>query len=677
VKDNSSATRIPPYFALRITGRQELRVFAGHSLQRIPPSIRRVLYRGYLPIVQLHFRDQDGTEYRLETFAAPDEDEYDNYMHISVRQPSDRRGRAVVGFAFVSDRRSHASDRPRAWFHNLSFRRLTPQSYLVHCGCVSLMNLQTTGRLFVRDRKLVVSFQPNEMQGEIYARFPGYVDLRDIPEPPQASAADVETRYSSARRQIVEEWERFLRSHPSIDVPEPKVAHCYRAALVQQFITRDGGVLKPGEGFYEDLYLRDAAYQIHALDVMGYIDEAEESLQKCLAYQRPDGRFESQPLQLDANGYMLWAIAEHYRLKRDRNWLAGIFPYVKKSVAWLLSTLQHTEHPFAGVLPAAPADGENLWDGDCHIVGYDLWNLRGLMEASFAARELGYSPLADQWEAASEQYRRAIRNNILKRGYDFLPPSYEGRGTHWGNLEVLFPTPVMDPDDYLVENTLRRVESTYREGVMLWSPNTARVIHPYATSFAQMSRLYQGHYQKAVEGFYSQLLHTTAAHGFAEGIYYDRREAWRGTIPHQWGSALFLIYLRRLLIEEGRNTLLLCPAVPDHWLSNGNLIRCEKLPTHFGRLSLQVGTKGATLNVHAEVPNNGALKETFLYLPPGWEFADRSHLPPGVLRIERTRIQLAPGVHTFTIRLRHPPAPRERSFEERAAEFTTPRSGVQ
>ena len=38
---------------------------------------------------------------------------------------------------------------------------------------------------------------------------------------------------------------------------------------------------------------------------------------------------------------------------------------------------------------AAPADGEYLWDGKHHILGYDFWNLRGMLCTADAARALG------------------------------------------------------------------------------------------------------------------------------------------------------------------------------------------------------------------------------------------------------------------------------------------------
>ena len=50
------------------------------------------------------------------------------------------------------------------------------------------------------------------------------------------------------------------------------------------------------------------------------------------------------------------------------------------------------DSPFAGLLPAASADGEFLWDGKHHIVGYDLWNLRGLLCTADAARDARARP---------------------------------------------------------------------------------------------------------------------------------------------------------------------------------------------------------------------------------------------------------------------------------------------
>jgi len=689
LKDYPSGTRIAPHLALLLGDRHQLRICAGERMARIPPSIRRTLSMGYLPIVQLRFSDRSSVGYQIELLAAPEKmgpaggsfwgptgsGDFDNYLHMAICGTGRIEQPATIAFEFVSDLRLQAAGPARIVSRNLSFRKLALDRYTVDCGPTPVMDLQTTGEVFAKDRKLHVGFRLAGGEiGHVYGRVPNRVDVNVIPTPPHRFSDDLSDSYTTARRKTSEEWNRFLGAHPAIGVPEKKVMDCYRTGIVQQFIARDREVLKPGEGFYEDIYLRDAAYQVYALDVMGYGREAEASLEKCLDYQRPDGRFESQKGQLDANGYMLWILAEHFRLTGDSEWLTRVFPRMKRSVAWLLSAISHSTGAFPGILPNAPADGENLWDGDCHIVGYDLWNLRGLEHAAFAARTLRKDDLEVRWGAAAETYRQAIRRNVLSRGLDFLPPSYEGRGTHWGNLEALFPSPVFSPDDFLVENTLRRVESTYREGVMPWSPDTVRAIHPYATSFAHMSRLHQGYYNKAMDGFYAQLLHTSAANGFAEGIYDDTREAWRGTIPHQWGSALFMVYLRRLLIQEGPHTLSLCPAVPDHWFSDGNIIQWDNLPTHFGPTSLRIEANsefevhGGILRVQSRLPEGDALRASFLFLPPGMRFEIPSKPPDGVAAVNETHVQLKRGRQAFTLALQSHGAPRVRSFLGRAAE---------
>ena len=56
-------------------------------------------------------------------------------------------------------------------------------------------------------------------------------------------------------------------------------------------------------------------------------------------------------------------------------------------------------------LPNAVADGEFLWDGKHHIVGYDFWNLRGLLCVADAARELGEQTDAQKFQQEADDYR--------------------------------------------------------------------------------------------------------------------------------------------------------------------------------------------------------------------------------------------------------------------------------
>jgi hypothetical protein len=51
-------------------------------------------------------------------------------------------------------------------------------------------------------------------------------------------------------------------------------------------------------------------------------------------------------------------------------------------------------------------------------------------------------------------------------------------------------------------------------------------------AYTTMNDLHRGLDEQVAEDFYWYLLHSTAAHAFPEGVYYQDRTAWGETIPH-------------------------------------------------------------------------------------------------------------------------------------------------
>jgi hypothetical protein len=130
-----------------------------------------------------------------------------------------------------------------------------------------------------------------------------------------------------------------------------------------------------------------------------------------------------------------------------------------------------------------------------------------------------------------------------------------------------------------------------------------------------MASLVRGEHEQVVEDFYWYLLHSTATHAFPEGVYVERRTAWNDTIPHALGASNYAIMLRHMLIHERNDELHLLMAIPDWWLAEGNEIRLERAPTHFGEMNLKVtGTKKG-IQVELNPPRRQPPKRIFLYLP--------------------------------------------------------------
>jgi len=421
-------------------------------------------------------------------------------------------------------------------------------------------------------------------------------------------------------KRTVDYWKGVMAPAAHIEVPCRKASEALLAAHVCQLIANDRGEVHGGEGFYDVFYIRDGAYQVLELAEAGLAEAARKALGPYLARQRPDGRFESQRGQFDANGQAVWLLWHYVKLTDDRAFLAKVYPQMLRAVRWTMQARRKAPpgSPFAGVLPNALADGECLWNGKFHIVGYDFWNLRGMLCTADAARMLGKTDQAAELTAEANAYRAAIDAAWKRTGLKHFPPSWEKAGTHWGNTETLWPTELFARDDPRVAALSRHVRHDFGggfiEGTIQWRGRPG-AIHPYMGAYTTMTDLVRGRHEQVVEDFTWYLLHSTASHAFPEGIYYKRRFAWSNTIPHVTGACNYAIMLRHMLVHEAGDELHLLRAVPDWWLGAGRTIRIERLPTWFGTVGLTVRGTAEGVKVALDRPRRRPPKRIVLHLP--------------------------------------------------------------
>jgi hypothetical protein len=444
------------------------------------------------------------------------------------------------------------------------------------------------------------------------ARFPFF----PVEDPAPVLGAD----YKIWLKRTIDFWKGLMHSIALIEVPDRKATEALKAAHVCQMIANDLGEVRGGEGFYDQFYIRDGAYQVMELEEAGMWDAARKSIELYLPRQREDGRFESQEGQFDANGQALWVLWHYYKMTNDLDFLKEVYPAMEKAARWTISTLKSTRNDpdYPGLLPAALADGEYLWAGKNHIVGYDFWNLRGLLVTADAARILGKEDQANDFEKQAGIYREAIDSMMAKLDLDWFPPSWELDGTPWGNTETLWPLPIFDKSDPRVLNLINYLRNElgggYIEGTIQWL-GQPDVIHPYMGAYTTMADLILGNDEKVVEDFYWYLLHSTAAHAFPEGIFYKTKTAWSNTIPHVTGACNYAIMLRHMLVHEDGERLELLKAIPDWWLEPGKQIRIEKLPTWFGNISMTITGKEKGVEITFDQPDRENPSEIILHLP--------------------------------------------------------------
>ncbi len=153
-------------------------------------------------------------------------------------------------------------------------------------------------------------------------------------------------------QRTAEFWQRVIDGAAKIEVPCRKATDALLAAHVCQLIANDQGEVHGGEGFYDEFYIRDGAYQVMELEEAGFADAAAKAIERYLIRQRDDGRFESQAGQFDANGQAVWTLWQYYRITNDREFLARVYPAMRRAAEWTRQARRTTPAPFTGVLPA-------------------------------------------------------------------------------------------------------------------------------------------------------------------------------------------------------------------------------------------------------------------------------------------------------------------------------------
>lgn len=593
LKDYRHGTRITPENELLLADGRRVRIRFGRELARLSRKQVKTNLDGWLPVVKLQAADGP-TQYEFTFWATPLPDAPD--WKAAFNWP-------VAGENYLNWIAVHANSPAGS-------------------GVASSVRIETIEDGRIRHHTLF-SGEPGRSLDAVCA----------VP----FEQGQVEERQKDADlwfARTVEFWKRTVLGGTHISVPCAKSNETLLAAHVCQLIANDHGEVHGGEGFYDEFYIRDGAYQVMELQEAGLIEAAGLAVARYLERQRPDGRFESQANQFDANGQALWVLWQHFRMTDDRRWLTEVYPKMRRAVDWLMQARRQTpaDSPFAGVLPNAVADGEYLWDGKHHIVGYDLWNLRGLLCTADCARVLGRGEEHAELLEEAEGYRAAIDAAQRRAGVPHFPPSWELKGTHWGDTETLWPTELFAADDprvtALIDEVRHRHGGGFHEGTIRWT-GFPDVIHPYMSAYTTMAGLVRGDHEQVVEDYYWYLLHSAATHAFPEGIFFKRRFAWGDTIPHVTGACNFAIMLRHMLVHETarppepKGELHLLAAVPDPWLAEGAEIRVERAPTHFGGIGLRVVGEKEGVRIVLDRPVERPPERIVLHLP-----SDRRLLTP-------------------------------------------------
>src|SRR3954454_24970182 len=421
--------------------------------------------------------------------------------------------------------------------------------------------------------------------------------------------------YASYRARVLGTWRRLLGRAMAVHVPESKVVDTYYASIMNLLMSRyrqEGYWIQTVNQLqYHAFWLRDTAVIASMFDLVGMHDTAAQDLRFFLTWQQPDGLFISRPGQYDGFGQALWAFGDHVRRTGDVKFAQMVLPAVGRAMAWLEKARAADS---LGLLPASdPHDNEQVAG---HLVGDNLWGVAGARAAATIARTAGDPQTADGWAAEAAAYQATLDAQIrqaAKSNGGVIPPAIDAKGGQdWGNLWPVYPTGIYAASDDMVERTMRHARAKFQEGIATYMDG--RLLHDYLGFRVFDTDLLAGNQQRAVDGLYAELAHTTATHGgFEAGVrVYGSRAVDDNMTPHGWFAAESVTLLRNMLVRERADGIALMSALSPAWLKPGRALSVHDAPTTYGKVSftLRPNDGGARLAWHADVP-----EATPLYWP--------------------------------------------------------------
>jgi hypothetical protein len=355
-----------------------------------------------------------------------------------------------------------------------------------------------------------------------------------------------------------------------------------------------------GPTCYRGLWVVDGSFLLEAMTYLGRADETRNGMKYLLSFQRDDGSFMLMDAHWKETGIALWAITRHARLTGDKSWLLEVWPNVERGFAFIrkMRAMPPASAPNARLIPDGFSDG-GLADKVPEYTNI-YWTMAGLHAAIEAARWLGKTTEAEDWQreyddfvqtfrgAAARDLRTDAHGNhylpIRMRFDDAIPP----QKAQWAFLHALFPGKLFPADDALVQGNMAMLKAVEKEGLVQDTGWLKDGIWNYFGSFCGHAWLWFGDGDKAARTLYAFGNHASPLLAWREEqMPVGLGDQVVGDMPHNWASAEFIRLVRHCLVLERGSELHLCEGMPAKWAWPGSVTRLKDIATEFGPVSLE------------------------------------------------------------------------------------------
>ena len=447
--------------------------------------------------------------------------------------------------------------------------------------------------------------------------------------------------FTEAVPAMLDYWRQRLARRTQIVTPDPALNDFYRANLWHILITTDRdpetGLFNQGVGTVQyRVFANETVMIARYLDRVGEHTEARRFLEPLLHYQGHEaltGRFSTREGVFHSagaythgqyamnHGFVLWGVADHYLITRDRAWLERVAPRLVQGCDFLIRERRATfgpagerRSPVHGLAPASSLEDVIEFQYWFAVNAYFHLGLKRAAEALADLDGAQAARLAREAEAYRRDIERAAREAATRaavvrlRDHAWIPyvPS---RVFQWRHLtegwirEALYPAlhlaagEVVSARDPLITWMLDDLEDnlffSWQSGLNVsdyeqtWFERGGVTLQPCLLDLLP-TYLARDEVPAALRNFWNtwalSIYPDTAC--FAEWV--RRFGQGGGPLYKTSDEARFLLWLRELLLWEAADTFWYGRGLPRAWLADGREVRLEHAPTRLGPTGLHL-----------------------------------------------------------------------------------------
>jgi len=510
------------------------------------------------------------------------------------------------------------------------------------------------GRLLDGDGRVVAVFDASwkRERGRMVARVrEGGAATLAVPTMPLAATAELAVSpaaYAAQRAACVATWKALVDRAARVEVPEPRINHAWRNAIVQNFQLINHGQLRYSTGNqYDQIYSAEGSDAVMALLSWGYAVEARRLLEPLFDFTRRN-------LELHQASFKLGNLARYVWQTRDTAALAELRPRWEKEIARFLDGRTGP----GGLFP------KEQYCGDIHTpvqslnVNARAW--RAMHDFGALQRVFGDSELGRRYSAEAAAFRPVVLQAVeraVSRSTEppFVPIALDGGepvhspilhsriGSYWNIIIGYTIGSGIFPTGGEAEHWIPHYQERHG-GIFLGMVRSGGDTFNFWTGPERVNPLYGTRYtldalrrdepERALLSLYGTLAQGLTRNTFVGGEGctlrpVDAEGRFFYCPPNSAASAHVLSMVRQLLVQEwdldddGRpETLRLMFGTSRRWLEDGKKIRVERTPTAWGDVGATLESRLSAGEVIATVdlPSRQTPTRTLLRarVPEGW-----------------------------------------------------------